>query len=83
MIHNLENKMTARLEEIKTTTKEWMTKRGEDVSRKKWIEDRFTDVEYELYSVHGLKLNSKSWGLIMKLVVLDDLLLAETKPYQF
>ena len=42
-----------------------------------------TDAEYELYSVHGLKLNSKSWGLIMKLVVLDDLLLAETKPYQF
>jgi hypothetical protein len=69
----------SRLEKIRSTLLQDVVSKtiSSDKSKKEVLEDISDVIEDSLRKYDGMEFNGKNWGLIMKLVVLDDLLLIE------
>jgi|TARA_B100001093_G_scaffold464495_1_gene481434 hypothetical protein len=67
--------MESRLNEIAKQFAKEVKGRPEGLTKREWFEQRFAIADQSFTQITGTKLDSKIWGLVLNMVVLDDLVL--------
>ena len=71
--------MKSRLDKIAKRFIEEAKNNPDGLTKREWLEQRFKLADKMFIKITGTELDSKIWGLVMHLAVLDDLVLQTPK----